>query len=138
MEEFCRKVCGKAPVLVLVEYKAGWFQAAGVCGGLAAVLFLASRQLCGCIADFGCIEDVRWRQPSFVFSLRPVVERYALKGRAHALRVEEDGFGFGNVCLAVQGDGQLVRGSDAYAVPLEWGAADPLRFTRFEIWRVAL
>jgi hypothetical protein len=117
---FKAMVIGKSPVLVLVEF------AGGVCGGFAAVPFE---------------KDELTADPtgtSFVFSLRPVAARYALKDKAEALYLWPDCFQFGDGCLSIRNTGDMARREETYAVPSDWDTGGSVKFTRFEIWQVAL
>jgi hypothetical protein len=120
--ELRAKVIGKAPILVIVEF------AGGVCGGFAAVPF--QDKMDEWIADP--------TGASFVFSLRPTVARYPLKGKTKAVFLDSrcgGGFKFGAPCLGIWNDGDMSRREETYAVPSGWGGC--VEFTRFEVCRVA-
>ena len=121
--EFESKVAGKSPVLVLVESELG------ICGGLAAVPFLAES------AQF--VPDPVGA--SFVFSLRPTAARYPLEDKARAVQLWQGGsFWFGD-CIGIYSYGRMIRHERTYAVTSGWEAyeRDPM-FTRFEVWRISL
>jgi hypothetical protein len=120
--EFKAKVIGKSPIVVLVEF------AGGVCGGFAAVPFQDKPG--EYVADP--------TGASFVFTILPAVARHPLEEKAKALGMASTGFsfGYGPACLGVYGGGRMYRDDTTYAVPVGWRTCY-VKYTRFEVWRVA-
>jgi hypothetical protein len=123
VSEFRVKVVGKAPTLVLLESDDG------LCGGYAAVPWPAG----------GYVSDP-WGA-SFVFSIKPKVERFPLIDEGKAIYGCSISFGFGALCLWIGHYGEFMRQEKTYAVPKGWArgkselGAKP-KFTRFEVWHL--
>jgi hypothetical protein len=127
--EFLAKVLGKARTLVLVDSELG------LCGGYAAVPWATSDEW---------VSDPSGA--SFVFTIKPKVDRFALVSKALAIHSpiradDSEGFEFGGGCLQIWNDGLLVREKSTYAVPEGWALGDDEdeeypKFTRFEIWQL--
>jgi hypothetical protein len=122
---FRAKAICKAPVLIEC--------AGGVSGGYAAVPFQGGDG----DSAAGC-----WTADptgtSFVLSLRPTAGRYPLNGNEKALYLSHLSVHFGDGCLNVFVGGDMSRRERTYAVSSGWDTVDFLKFTRFEVWRVAL
>jgi hypothetical protein len=122
--EFRAKVVGKAPTLVLLESEDG------LCGGYAAVPWAAG---------VGPVSDPSGA--SFVFSIKPKVERFALVDKDLAIGGCSDGFAFGDGCVWIWNDGEFARHENTYAVPKGWARGKSElgvypKFTRFEVWHL--
>jgi hypothetical protein len=111
------KVAGKAPTLTLVKSKLG------LCGGYAAVPRTTS--------GYDFVGDPTGA--SFVFSIEPKVERFALVDKRQAVR---SGCVFGDGCIWISARGKFERNENTYAVPSGW-ASEWRKFARFEIWHLA-